>query len=203
MKQHAVVSKPLDPRQVFLFSGHVVDAPDRPTPRFPASLVPVAAEKIGQALDRLGAADGDLALSQAASGGDLLFLEACRQRGVRCHVMLPFEEAEFIRRSIDPSADNEFWRERFHSIKARLQDPIRYMPFELGEPPPHVDPFERCNLWLLDTALAWGANKLSLLCLWNGRGGDGPGGTGHMVAEVKRRSVRVTHLNPSDWQGRA
>ena len=35
---------------------------------------------------------------------DLLFLEACQQRGVRCQILLPFPEPEFIERSILPSA---------------------------------------------------------------------------------------------------
>ena len=38
----------------------------------------------------------DLAFCQAAAGGDLLFVEACQQRGVRCQVLLPFPEPEFI-----------------------------------------------------------------------------------------------------------
>ena len=33
------------------------------------------------------------------------------------------------------------------------QDPIRIMPDELGPLPKGVDPFERCNLWLLYTTL--------------------------------------------------
>ena len=53
--------------------------------------------------------------------------------------------------------------------------------------------FERCNLWLLYSALAYGPERVRLICLWNGGGGDGPGGTAHMVAEVERRAGRV------DW----
>jgi hypothetical protein len=34
-----------------------------------------------------------------------------------------------------------------------------------------------------------------LVCLWNGGGGDGPGGTAHMYNEVKRRTGRVTWLD--------
>src|SRR5690606_8967289 len=35
-----------EPRQILLFSGHMVDAPGRATPRFPASKAPVAAKAI-------------------------------------------------------------------------------------------------------------------------------------------------------------
>jgi tetratricopeptide (TPR) repeat protein len=62
------------PRQVLLFSGHMVDAPDRKSPRFPADKEAIAAQKIAETLVQLGAGEGDLAVSQAAAGGDLLFV---------------------------------------------------------------------------------------------------------------------------------
>lgn len=48
---------------------------------------------------------------------------------------------------------------------------------------------------LPNTALSWGVGKVRLLCLWNGWGGDGPGGTAHMYNEVKRRTGRVTWID--------
>jgi tetratricopeptide (TPR) repeat protein len=184
-----------EPRQVLLFSGHMVDQPDRPTPRFPADRVPIAAAKIAAVLGELGAGAEDLAFCQAAAGGDLLFLEACQARGVRCQVLLPFPEPEFIERSIMPSAEGTRWRERFFAMKERLADPIRIMPEALGPPPKGIDPYERCNLWLLYSALACGVDRVRFLALWNGGGGDGPGGTAHMYDEVKRRTGRVTWLD--------
>jgi tetratricopeptide (TPR) repeat protein len=192
------LQKPEDrwqPRQVLLFSGHMVDAPDRPTARFPADKETIAAQKIGEALDQLGAGPEDLALCQAASGGDLLFLEACQQRGVHCQVMLPFPEPEFVERSIAPSAGGEKWRARYFAVKAKLDDPIRIMPEALGQLPKGVDPFERCSLWLLYTALAAGVDKVRFVALWNGGGGDGPGGTAHTYNEIKRRTGRVMWLD--------
>ena len=55
------LTKPADnwqPRQVFLFSGHMVDAPDRASPRFPADKEPIAAQRIAAALDQLGRGRG-------------------------------------------------------------------------------------------------------------------------------------------------
>ena len=184
-----------DPRQVILFSGHMIDAPNRSTPRFPAEKEPIAAQKIADALDELGARADDLALCQAAAGGDLLFLEACQQRGVRCQILLPLPEPEFIARSIMPSAGGDKWRERYFTMRQRLKDPIRIMPDELGPLPAGVDAFERCNLWLLYTTLAWGVKKARFICLWNGGGGDGPGGTEHMYNEVKTRTGQVTWID--------
>ena len=183
------------PRQVLLFSGHMVDAPDRKEPRFPADKEPIAAQKIAEALDRLGAGPDDLAFAQAAAGGDLLFLEACQQRGVHCQVLLPFPEPDFIDRSILRSKGGDLWRERYYAMKDKLQDPIRIMPEELGPLPKGVDPYERCNLWLLYSALACGIDKVRFIALWNGGGGDGPAGTAHMYNEVKRRTGRVAWLD--------
>jgi len=192
------LAKPEDcwqPRQVFLFSGHMTDASTRPTPRFPADKESVAAQKIAEALDQLGAGPEDLALTQGASGGDLLFLEACKQRGVRLQLLLPLEEPEFIERSILPSAGGDKWRDRFYQLKSGLKESPRIMPDELGPLPKGVDPFERCNLWLLYTALSYGIDKVRFLCLWDGGGGDGPGGTAHMYQEVKRRTGRVMWID--------
>jgi len=183
------------PRQVILFSGHMIDAPGRPSPRFPADKEAIAAAKIAEALDALAAGPSDLALCQASSGGDLLFLEACQQRRVRCQILLPFSEAEYIDRSIVPSTGGEAWRDRYFAMKQRLEYPIRFMPDELRPSPAGVDPFERCNLWLLYTTLAWGLDKVRFICLWNGSGGDGPGGTAHMYNEVKERTGRVTWID--------
>ena len=65
-----------------------------------------------------------------------------------------FPEPEFIQRSILPSIEGEKWRDRYYNLKPSLYSPPRVMPDELGPLPKDVSPFERCNLWLLYTALA-------------------------------------------------
>jgi tetratricopeptide (TPR) repeat protein len=191
------------PKQVILFSGHMVDTPDRADPRFPPDKVDAAARRIDQALDALDAGPGDLALCQAAAGGDLLFLAACQKRGVRCQVLLPFHEPRFIQQSITPSTGGDAWRTRYFAVKTLLESqptgqgpsPLRIMPDELGPLPSGVDPFERCNLWLLYTTLSWGIDRARFVCLWNGGGSDGPGGTEHLYKEVGLRTGRVTHID--------
>src|SRR5437016_2983166 len=49
------------PRQVFLFSGHMIDKSDRPKPRFPAGKEGVAAAAIAAKLEELGGGPEDLA----------------------------------------------------------------------------------------------------------------------------------------------
>ena len=77
-------SAPADrlPRNVVLFSGHMIDASDRKTPRFPPEKEPVAAAAIADALAAIGVAKGDLGICGGACGGDLLFAEACLALGM-------------------------------------------------------------------------------------------------------------------------
>ena len=172
----------------------MIDAPGRAPPRFPAAMEPVAATRIEEALELFSAGASDVALTQGASGGDLLFAEACARRGVPLQLLLPLREPEFIAQSILPSADGAQWKQRYLDLKATLGWPPRALPDELGLAQGE-DPFERCNLWLLNTALACGAEKVRLICLWNGGGGDGPGGTAHMVREVQRHQGQVLWLD--------
>lgn len=193
--------KSWQPGKVFLFSGHMVDAPGRKEPRFPADKEPVAAAAIDQALSDEGASDQDLALTQGAAGGDLLFAEAALKRGLRLQLLLPLPEPDFIEASILRSADGETWRKRYFQVRDHaLCLPPRVMPDVLGPlPVDHLgnsmNEFERCNQWLLYSALACGIARTRFVCLWNGTGGDGPGGTQHMVQEVRRRTGKVTWLD--------
>jgi tetratricopeptide (TPR) repeat protein len=200
-REIARLAPPFVPRQVLLFSGHMVDAPGRPTPRFPAAMVPQAGAAIERALEALGAGAGDLALTQGAAGGDLLFAEACAARGVRVQLLQPLPEAAFIAESVLRSAGGEAWRERYFALKSRLAGPPRCAGEELGEPPRGTDVWERGNLWLLYTGLAFGFDKLRCILLWDGGGSDGPGGTRHMKEEVEKRAGRVTWLDTRDLGG--
>ncbi len=110
-------------------------------------------------------------------------------------LLLPYEEPKFIEESVQTSQDGERWRERYFAVKSQLKDAPRIMPAELGPLPKGASAYERCNLWLLYTALAWGVDKVRFVCLWNGGGGDGPGGTAHMYNEVKRRTGRVSWID--------
>ena len=186
------------PRQVLLFSGHLMDAPDRAVPRFPPALEGAALQAIEAELARLDAGPADLALAQAAAGGDLLFLQACQRRSLQVQVLLPFDEARFLDESVRGAAFNPArgdWVGRYQAMRQKLNTPPRLMPDERGPLPPGANAFELCNVWLLDTALAAGPQRLSFICLWNGSGGDGPGGTAHMVEEVKRRGGQVCWID--------
>lgn len=184
---------PRQPRRVFLFSGHMIDAPGSATPRFPAGKESIAADALGAQLDTLGMGPDDLAICGGACGGDILFAEAALARGCRVQLHLQFCEPDFLRDSV--AFAGEHWVDRFHALKANALTSVRVQTDELGPPPDDVNPYERNNLWQLYTALALGADKIHFIGLWNGEGGAGPGGTRHMVDEVRKHAKRVFILD--------
>jgi hypothetical protein len=80
-------------------------------------------------------------------------------------------------------------------VKNNAKTQLLVMPDELGAPPAGVDPYARNNLWLLYSALAWGPEKIRFVCLWNRKGGDGPGGTQHMYETVRTHAGQVYVLD--------
>ena len=126
-----------------LFSGHMIDAPGREEPRFPASKEPVAAEAIAKLLNsaEIGANSSDLAICGGACGGDLLFAEACLARGMRLELYIPFDEPTFLAKSVDFAGGE--WRERFYAAKAKAT--LHVAPDELGPLADGDNPYERNN----------------------------------------------------------
>lgn len=57
------------------------------------------------------------------------------------------------------------------------------------------DPYERNNLHMLEAAMRFGPEKLNFVCLWNGQGGDGPGGTQHLMQQTRNRGGRIHWLD--------
>ena len=182
------------PRKVLLFSGHMIDAPGRKEMRFPADKEPTAADAIARTLDEIDVGSDDLAICSAACGGDLLFAEASLARGVKLQLYIPFEERKFLHESVD-FADAD-WRRRFFTAKEHAS--LHLMPDELGPLPLGTNPYERNNLWMMESAMKFGAEKVEFICLWDGLGGDGPGGTRHLMKEVHNRAGRIHWLNTKE-----
>jgi len=108
-------------------------------------------------------------------------------------VRIPFDEPTFIRNSVVFAPGN--WTDRFYQVKGNSNTKLLVMPDELGPTPKSANPYARNNLWELYAALSWGPDKVRFMCLWNRKGGDGPGGTEHMYETVQKYSGRVYVLD--------
>jgi len=188
-RQLGTLSGAAEPVRVVLFSGHMVDRPGRAEPRFPENKADAAGSRIAAELDAIGAAAGDLGIAQAASGGDLLFAEACLARGMRLWLMLPQDEAAFRRDSVAWAGPR--WDAAFERVHGAALAEWRVAPEELGPPPEGANIYERCNTWMMHTALSQGVDRVGFVALWDGGGGDGPGGTAHVAGLIGQLTGRA------------
>lgn len=185
------------PRQVFVFSGHLVDEPGRTPPRLPDDRDTLARifHALDDVLDAYGAGADDLALTQGACGGDLIFTAACVARGVPVRWLQPFDEAHFIAGSVDCAGED--WHTRYTTLRAQLAAPPRALTAALGAPlDASDDPYRRCNQWLLDTARTYGLGKLRVICVWDGAAADTSGGTAAMVNAAGALGAPLLLIDP-------
>ena len=185
-----------EPAHVVVFSGHMIDDPEvrgegkEKPPRFPSAKIDAVAARIGAALDEIRAGAGDLGLCGGASGGDLLFAEACLERGIRVELRLARAENAFLAESVTFADPDHRWERSFARVKENPMTTVLVMPEELGPAPKGVSVHDRCNRWILYTALSQGLLKASFITLWDGEPGDGPGGTQNMVELVRNLTGR-------------
>ena len=184
---------PWKPRLVFLFSGHMVDEADRELPRFPDQKSGFGAGAILNKLNDLGASGADLGICGGACGGDLLFAELCLDRGMRLHLYLPFDEPKFLEKSV--SFAGEEWLQKYFRVKAHPNTTMTILSEELGDGEAGANPYARNNLRMLYNALTLGADKVRFIALWDGKEGDGPGGTKHMLETVHEHLGQVSILD--------
>jgi len=188
-----------EPRRVILFTGHMIDAPNRAEPRFPASKVDVARQKITEAISSEQQISGGIGYGVAgcASGGDIIFHKACEEMGIPTRIFLAMPRELYIRASVAPAGPD--WVEEFNRL-VRLR-PVRVLgdseelPSWLQEKP-NYNIWQRNNLWNLHNALAAvGGENVTLIALWNGATGDGAGGTADMVQKAQERGAKTIILD--------
>lgn len=92
-----------------VFTGHMFDAADRESSRFPIELKDQVAAEIGEMID---SSDIRIGYCSAACGGDLLFALEMIKRGRELNIVLPFAADNFRRTSVafkDIDQSKDFW----------------------------------------------------------------------------------------------
>lgn len=173
----------------------MIDAPGRGRARFPPAKEGPVRRKIAAQLSDWGTGPGDIAICGGACGADILFAEACLERGARVMLLIPLPEDAFVRGSI-AFADAD-WEPRYRALRARCE--TRFQHEALGPPAEGEDVFERNNIWCLDTAYSLvPPERVRAILVWDENAtGDGPGGTSDFAARVKRSGGDVAVINPT------
>lgn len=181
-------------RRALLFTGHMVDLPARPHPRFPPHMEAGASHEIAAAMDRrlerVDAADV-IAISSLARGGDILFQEHAGARRLASYIVLPFEPQVFLQKSVAgvPTGD---WEERFWRIWNRTPlEQREVMPVSAGG-----NPYAACNQRQLEIAQR-SADELAVIALFEGTA-DGAGGTQDLI---ERARAAGGHVDVIDAKG--
>ncbi len=185
-------------KRVLLFTGHMIDAEDRGTPRFPrtAAAEAEARKMIRDAVLKEGELSGAelIGIAGGACGGDILFHEVCEELGIPTQLFLAVARDQFVVESVRHGGPA--WVERFNRLCARVP------PRELGDSTQlpiwlrgrkDYSIWQRNNLWMLFNALALDL-PLTLVALWDKGPADGPGGTRDLVAQVDSRGQKVERL---------
>jgi len=192
---------------ILVFTGHRMDDEDREAKglgkRFPKEMEDVARAAIKAAIEKeLKELGGKtlVGIAGGASGGDILFHEVCAELGIRTNFYLALPREDYIRESVQGAGED--WVRRFNKLHTTLEKrelaSSNAMPRWLREKGDEYGIWQRNNLWILSNAVALdkegAGTNLTLIALWNGKKGDGAGGTEDMVEQAKKRGARTIIL---------
>lgn len=173
--------------------GHMIDKADRDRPRFPSHLADPVGKAITAWLKRKNALIG---FSSAACGTDILFQEAMRSQGGECHVVLPFQEGEFVQQSVAVGGSGD-WTKRFAQVVQRATKIVYSSPSKLrAEGAAFLYSSDILHGLAKQRAMELDT-KLEALVVWDGQRGDGPGGTSDFVAQCHLRNLPVDRVDIS------
>jgi class 3 adenylate cyclase len=184
---------------VAVFAGHLIDRPDRAAPRFQPHWEAAVRDAIHDRLRRYRIGFG---YASAANGGDILFLEDVIVSGAEAHVVLPYNRDQFLEDSVGYLPGTS-WADRYRAILDRATQVTTAseqrmlagsMSYEFG-------------FLLLDGMAAIRADELEtdLVCiaLWDGRPGDGPGGTAESVEHWRAMNRQIDIIDLAAITGSA
>jgi hypothetical protein len=135
---------------VLLFAGHMVDAPGREEPRFPADKEGVARERIRESVVKELESGAGVVSGYAggASGGDILFHEVCAELNIPTRLYLAVPPQDYVKKSVRQAGQqwvDRFWKlynERSAQKQVRVMsdatdvgDEREYLPAWLREKP--------------------------------------------------------------------
>lgn len=177
--------------KVAVFSGHMIDRPGRASPRFPAQLETAVSEEIHQRLIKHGAG---LGYASAACGSDILFLESLLELEGKAYIVLPYAKEQFKKDSVEIASDPQ-WARRFEKVLERASDVLLASEQPMEE---STLAFEYTNLLLHGLANIRAERfetDLVPIAVWDGKAGDGPGGTASVIERWRKLGYDIELIN--------
>ena len=181
--------------RVCVFAGHMIDQPHRARPRFPPQLESAVHDAIRERLKKL---DARLGYASAACGSDILFLEAILELNGEAHIVLPYHREQFVRDSVEMIVPNADWSARYEQVLRQAAEVVTASEQRLEE---GSISYEYANLFLLGLAKARAEQletELVPLAVWDGKPGDGPGGTGSIVVRWRELGQSVDLIDAAE-----
>ncbi len=178
------------------FSGHMIDRPRRSRARFREADAPA----IGRRLAAWVSANRiEVGYSGAASGSDILFIEALLARGAEANVVLPCAPERFVQESVK----GDEWRARFARI---IDGPARVTVLARDLPADATMLYEYANRVVAGLATLRARlveTQVRPLVVWDGQKSGRYGGTDSFVELWRRRSIAPEVIPPRDSHGPA
>ncbi len=177
--------------RIVCITGHIPDKEDRETPRFPEGRIPVVREGLRKVFNEI---EPTAAVGAGAAGVDLLALEVLGGMGIAPTVVLPMKSAVYAEKSVSPSGQQ--WMGKFRETVSQGERVLEAPAETVGE---SGQTWSFGNDLILGTARQQALaarGDWELVAVWDGKIGDGAGGTHDMVLRAKSLGARVWVIDP-------
>jgi class 3 adenylate cyclase len=182
-KPRKALFAPLAPPKTMHFCGHMFAAD------------PAAEARLRETIDEILAhEDIGFAYGALACGGDLLIAEVALDRGAALHVVLPFDEADFLAQSVLPGG--EAWEARFRSCIDRAASVVQASEMAFFGDPAQYGYGSRMAMGMARLRAAHLGGESIQVAIWDGKPSNGPAGTGADVAAWKGHGGRSKTIDP-------
>jgi class 3 adenylate cyclase len=181
--ERASLLAPLKPPRVVHYCGHMFGADAAAEARIRGRIDAVLGE------EEIGFAFGAL-----ACGADILAAEALLDRGAELHVVLPFEEEDFLLQSVLPGGAG--WEARYRSCRDRAKRVVFASPMAYFGNPAQYGYASRTAMGLALLRAEHLAAEAVQVAIWDGAAPGGPAGTGADVAAWAAAGERTRIVDP-------
>lgn len=179
----AAMLAPLAPPRIVHFCGHMFAQDAGAEAQLRAAIDAVLDEEV------VGFAYGAL-----ACGADIVAAEALLDRGVELHIVLPFDEEDFLLQSVRPGGPG--WEARYQRCRDRAASVALASPMAYFGNPAQYGYASRTAMGLARLRADHLAADCVQLAIWDGVASDGPAGTGADVAAWRAAGERTRVVAP-------